>query len=104
MEYAKHEIEYIERLKKHGYTNNFRLVNEKLIEVNSKDAFMPHQIYIDKEMRFEGMSNPSDASILYAITTSSGLQGTVLASYGPTGNLELAEFFKKIPKSNIKTH
>ncbi|MBQ0786449.1 MAG: hypothetical protein KBT69_03050 [Oceanihabitans sp.] len=104
MEYAKHEIEYINELKEKGYTCNFRMVDSYLVELNSKKKFKPAQICIDKEMRFEGMSNPSDASILYAIKTDSGLKGTVLANYAPTGNLDLAEFFKDIPKSNNKNN
>ena len=100
MEYAKHEIEYINELKEKGYTSDFRMMGAHLVELNSKEKFLPAQIFIDKEMRFEGMSNPSDASILYAIKTDSGFKGTVLANYAPTGNLELAEFFKEIPKSN----
>ncbi|WP_055442478.1 hypothetical protein [Lacinutrix himadriensis] len=104
MEYAKHEIEYINEFKEKGYTSNFRMVDSLLLEINSKEKFKPEQIFIDQEMRFEGMSNPSDASILYAIKTDSGLKGTVLASYAPTGNLDLAEFFKEIPKSNNKNH
>lgn len=103
MEYAKHEIEYIEKLKENGYTSNFRLINEQLIELNTKKEFTPHQIFVDKEMRFEGMSNPADLSILYAIRTDTNLKGTILASYGPKGDLELAEFFKKIPDSNYNT-
>ena len=102
MEYAKHEIEYINALKEKGYTSNFRMVDSLLVERHSKEKFNPEQIFIDQEMRFEGMSNPSDASILYAIKTDSGLKGTVLANYAPTGNSDLAEFFKEIPKSNNK--
>ncbi len=104
MEYAKHEIEYINELKEKGYTSNFRMVDAHLVEQNSKKKFKPEQIFIDQEMRFEGMSNPSDASILYAIKTDSGYKGTVLANYAPTGDLEVAEFFKEIPKSNINTN
>ncbi|WP_452228788.1 MULTISPECIES: hypothetical protein [unclassified Lacinutrix] len=104
MEYAKHEIEYINELKEKGYTSNFRMVDAHLVELDSKEKFKPEQIFIDKEMRFEGMSNPADASILYAIKTDSGLKGTVLANYAPTGDLEVAEFFKEIPQSNDRNN
>ncbi|WP_452219639.1 hypothetical protein [Lacinutrix salivirga] len=104
MEHSKHETEYLKKLKEKGYTSSFRLVNGQLIELHSKKEFAPQQITVEDEFRFEGMSNPSDLSILYAITTDSGLKGTVLASYGPKGDLDIAEFFNNIPKSNYNTN
>ncbi|QTD38569.1 hypothetical protein JL193_04625 [Polaribacter batillariae] len=46
------------------------------------------------------MSNPSDMSILYVIETQD-TKGTLVASYGATADLEIADFFKEIPKKNI---
>ncbi|MNL81960.1 hypothetical protein D3C87_2092160 [compost metagenome] len=39
-------------------------------------------------------------SILYIIETKDGGKGTHLLGYGPTADLEEAEFFKDIPKAN----
>ena len=104
MEYAKSEKEYITKYQKLGYTSNYRAQNNKLIDLESKKSYTPDAIFIIKEFRFEGMSNPSDMSILYIIETSDAGKGTVLANYSPSSDTETAEFFNSIPKENNKSH
>ena len=99
-EYAKHERDYIKEYQKKGYATNFRFENEKLIASGSKNAYGPKEVFIVAEHRYEGMSNPSDMSILYVLETNSGEKGTFLLGYGPNTNLDAAEFFKAIPEEN----
>tara|TARA_R110000796_G_scaffold37722_4_gene95235 strand:- start:136148 stop:136462 length:315 start_codon:yes stop_codon:yes gene_type:complete len=101
MEYAKSEGSYINKYQKLGYTANYQLKNDTLVDMETKKSYSPNKIYITKEFRFEGMSNPSDMSILYIIETKDGSKGTVLANYSPSSDIELAEFFSKIPKENF---
>jgi hypothetical protein len=99
-EFAKNEKEIIEEYQKKGFTGNYRVDQKKLIDLKSKIAYSPKNVTILKEYRFEGMSNPSDMSILYVLETNDGSKGTVLANYSPSSNIETAEFFKEIPKEN----
>tara|TARA_R110000868_G_C10557670_1_gene736569 strand:- start:144 stop:458 length:315 start_codon:yes stop_codon:yes gene_type:complete len=101
MEYSKSEEAYINKYQDLGYTTNYLLKNDALVDTNTKKSFSPNEIYIIKEFRFEGMSNPSDMSILYIIETKDGGKGTVLANYSPSSDIELAEFFSKIPNKNF---
>ena len=101
MEYSKSEEAYINKYQDLGYTTNYILKNDVLVDTNTKKSFSPNEIYIIKEFRFEGMSNPSDMSILYIIETKDGGKGTVLANYSPSSDIELAEFFSKIPNKNF---
>ena len=103
MEYAKSEKEYITKYQKLGYTANYNSKNNKLVDLASKKQYDPKDVTIIKEMRFEGMSNPSDMSILYILETNDGGKGTVLANYSPSSATEIAEFFNSIPKKNIQT-
>lgn len=100
MDENKHETDYLDKYEKEGYTSSYRVEEGKLIEVNSKSAYTPDEINIVAEHRFEGMTNPSDLSILYVIETQND-KGTVLTAYGPEANMETAEFFKEVPESNI---
>jgi len=100
-EYSKHEKDYIEIYQENGFTANFRYENGKLINSNTKIEYKPAAIYIVAQHRYEGMSNPEDMSILYVIKTNQQEKGTLLMGYGPTADLELAEFFKDIPEENI---
>jgi hypothetical protein len=99
-EFAKHEIDYIEEYQKRGYITNFLFQKESLIDTESKYGYKPEELYIVAQHRYEGMSNPEDMSILYVIETADSIKGTYLLGYGPTGDLEAAEFFKDIPEAN----
>ncbi|WP_372752518.1 hypothetical protein [Mariniflexile sp.] len=100
-EFAKHEKDYIKLYQNKGFTANFHYQNEKLVNNETKNEYKPNDIFIVAEHRYEGMSDPSDMSILYVIKTSKNEKGTLLLGYGPSADLELAEFFKKVPKENV---
>jgi hypothetical protein len=100
-EFDKHEIDYIKIYQEKGFTTNYYFQDDKLINTETKTEYVPNDIFIVAEHRYEGMSNPSDLSILYIIKTNNGEKGTLLLGYGPTADLELADFFKKIPKVNV---
>ena len=99
-EFANNEKEIIDEYQKKGFRSNYRVENMNLIDLKTKIGYEPENVTILKEYRFEGMSNPSDMSILYIVETNDGSKGTVLANYSPSSNTETAEFFKEIPKEN----
>ncbi|SIS48564.1 hypothetical protein SAMN05421766_102280 [Zobellia uliginosa] len=101
-EYAKHETDYIKRYEKLGYTDAYRFINEKLRSTKSDKTYAAKDITIVKEHRYEGMSNPSDMSLLYVLETSDGGKGTLLAGYGPSADADLYAFLETIPEQNIK--
>lgn len=100
-ENLKSEKDYIKMYQDKGYTGNFMMVNHKLVATETKTEYYPMDIMVVAEHRFEGMSNPSDMSILYAIETKEGHKGTVLANYSPSSDTSTAGFFKAIPKENV---
>lgn len=75
----------INDLKEQGYTLDFNLDEDKITDVNNKQSYIPNEFNIDKCYRFEGMSNPADNSILYAVTTSDGKKGVLVDGYGVSG-------------------
>jgi hypothetical protein len=99
-ELSKHETDYIKKYQEEGYTVNFLFQNNTLIDSETKNAYQPDEIFIVAHHRYEGMSDPDDMSILYVIETEDKRKGTHLIGYGPTADLEEAEFFKDIPKDN----
>lgn len=99
-EYGKHEIDYIKEYQERGYTSNYHFENESLIDTETKYPYKPEEIFIVAQHRYEGMSDPEDLSILYIIETADQSKGTILLGYGPSGDLEAAEFFKDIPEAN----
>lgn len=101
-DFAKHETDYIRQYQKIGYTDSYRLKGNRLVGLQSKKNYFPKDITIVKEHRYEGMSNPSDMSILYVLETSDGNKGTLLTAYGPNANVDLHELLQSIPEENIK--
>ncbi|MGB7395414.1 MAG: hypothetical protein WA913_13560 [Pricia sp.] len=96
-EYAKHEKDLIRKYEDQGYDHSFRYENGSLIDLQTDTSYSPEDVDAIEEHRYEGMSNPSDLSILYAMEMSDGTKGTFLMAYGPNADVETMEFFKKIP-------
>lgn len=99
-EYAKHELEYIKEYQEKGFTDNFRITKGRLISSETGKEFEPTDLMIMGENRFEGMSDPSDLSILYAIAAPNGLKGTLLMAYGPNADVSEYNFIEQIPESD----
>ena len=97
---SKHEIDNIKRYQQEGYNVSYLFENNLLINAETKTEYKPEDIFIVAHHRYEGMSDPDDMSILYVIETKDQQRGTHLLGYGPTADLEEAEFFKDIPKKN----
>lgn len=90
--------EAIEALKKRGYTRNFRVNDNGQLEENREKSFEAAQVKLAEFHRFEGISNPGDSSIVYAVETFSGLKGTIVDSFGADGSEITSEFMKKVEK------
>lgn len=83
MENYDNLVEAIEGLKKQGYVEDFNLLPTQLECKSREQCFSPDEFVIDKFFRFEGMTDPDDQSILYAITASdAGLKGLLVNAYG----------------------
>lgn len=69
-------------LKARGYTEDFN-VQPTCIECASlKLQWQPEDFTIDEFYRFEGMSNVDDNSIVFAISSKSGVKGVLVDAYG----------------------
>lgn len=101
-ESAEHELDYINRYEAIGYNDQYRIVQDQLENLNSKKRYAPEEVTIMKEHRYEGVTNPSDMSLLYIIKTNDGSKGTMLANYGANADNAIHEFMNMIPEENVK--
>lgn len=99
-QYAKNELEVIKQYDALGYNSNFYIKNGTLHNSDSDASIEPKNINVVAEHRFEGMSNPSDLSILYVIQTKDS-KGTILVPYGPNADSDTVKFINSIPKENV---
>lgn len=90
-------IEAIQSLRKEGYTKDFNLKEDRL-ECSEEDIEMFHnEFQIDRYFRFEGMTDPADETILYAISSPAySLKGLLVNGYGLYGDSMTNEMTQKL--------
>ncbi len=94
--------EAVNDLIKNGYTTDFLVHAEKdcLICQNDSLELSPEDFVIDEVYRFEGMTDPGDESILFAISSPThNLKGLVINSFGADfgyRSSKLVEHLKKL--------
>ncbi len=88
--------EAIEDLKIRGYAANFRVNENGLLDAGNGNTFISSEIKLIEFHRFEGMTDPGDSTILYALETSSGLKGTLADSYGADASELISGFMKNV--------
>jgi hypothetical protein len=85
-------------LKKVGYIEDFVAEEKYMIILRTKKKYQPEDLKIVRSFRFEGMSNPSDSSELFAIIANDGVKGTLVMAYGAKQlqNTDLIVRIKKV--------
>jgi len=73
---------------------------ECLICQGTNESLLPEDFTIDEFHRFEGDSNPSDESIVYAISSAKhGIKGVLVNAFGPD-----ASYLNQALVSKLATH
>ncbi len=90
--------ETMNNLRKEGYVEDFNLKQNCLECRNGEYQVFADDFKVDKFYRFEGESNPSDSSILYAISSDKhNLKGVLVNAYGVYSDPVTDEMMKKLP-------
>jgi hypothetical protein len=87
----------IEHLAGEGFTDHFAVDGESLRNLDSGEAFRPDELVIRRFVRFEGVSDPDDMSIVYAIESRDGTRGTLVDAFGVYSNPAVSDFVDAIP-------
>jgi len=89
--------ETMNELRKEGYVEDFNLLQNCLECRNGQFKVFADEFKVDKYYRFEGASNPSDAAILYAISSDTrGLKGVLVNAYGIYSETVTDEMLEKL--------
>ena len=87
-------------LRKEGYTANLALKDDHIEWTDSGTCVQPQDLEVDNYFRFEGMSDPSDNSILYAISSKKhDMKGLLIHPYGVYAETINAELVRKLQVS-----
>jgi hypothetical protein len=84
------------KLELQGFKDQFRVEKGRLIDLSTKKSYKPKDVKAVNFFRFEGISNPDDMSILYAIETSDGSKGTLTDSYGMYADEDTSAFMQEV--------
>lgn len=87
----------LDDLARRGFAENLEIVSGELRALESGKTFKPEELMIREYHRFEGVSDPDDMSIVYAIESQSGTRGTLVDAFGVYSNPAVSAFLKDVP-------
>ena len=87
----------IEGLVGRGFTANFGVVGDRLRAFDSGKTFGAHELIIREFQRFEGVSDPDDMAIVYAIESADGTRGSLVDAFGTYASPTVSAFLRDVP-------
>jgi len=91
----------LDELARRGFAEGFRVVDGNLRVLASGKLLRPDDLVIREVYRFEGISDPDDMAIVYAIESSTGIRGTLIDAFGVYADPAIAAALAAVP---IRTH
>ncbi len=88
--------EALDTLRKQGFTLDYNLKEDHLKCQQNAIELHPADFNIVDVYRFEGMTDPGDSTVLYAIEAKSGQHGTLVDAYGPYSDAVSPEMAEKL--------
>jgi len=93
--------EAIQELKKRGFKDEFKLEQDGMRSLKSDKIYEPDDMKIIEYHRFEGVSNPSDMSAVFAVKCEDETKGTIVTSYGTYADIKLISFLDQVKIKKI---
>ena len=87
--------EAVDGLRQRGFTADFAVNNESGDVTAGDRTFQSHELTIAEHHRFEGMSDPDDSSVVYALEAPDGLKGLLVDAYGAYANWKTGALLKR---------
>jgi hypothetical protein len=87
-------------LRERGYVYNFNLAENTLECKELNLTIHPEQFAITEYYRFEGMTDPADNSVVYAIESDNGTKGVLVNAYGVYADTLSADMITKLRTVN----
>ena len=72
----------LDELTRRGFTEGFQVVDGGLRALGHPETMKPKDLVIREIYRFEGISDPDDMAILYAMESVDGVRGTLADAFG----------------------
>lgn len=92
------------KLEQEGFKDQYKLENGMLHALATNNTFLPQDVKAVNFYRFEGISDPDDMAILYAIETTDGRKGTLVDAYGLYADEEIGAFMQHVEIHKKEPH
>jgi hypothetical protein len=89
-------------LEQRGFTADLRAVDGGL-RARTGPTFAPRDLVIREVHRFEGVSDPDDMEVVYAIESTSGVRGTLVDAFGVYADPATGLALETIPIRRLKS-
>jgi hypothetical protein len=83
-------------LEEKGFVDEYKMENGRLQCLGNGHEFGPQDVKAVNFYRFEGVSDPDDMAILYAVETNDGRKGILVDAYGYHADTQLGEFMQEV--------
>ncbi len=87
----------IDDLARRGYGEQFYVAGGRLRGLRAGQTFSPESVVIREHHRFEGVSDPDDMAIVYAIECADGVRGTLADAFGVYADPAVGAVLERIP-------
>ena len=87
----------LDDLTRRGFTEHFEAAGQGLQAASDGRTFPADELTIREVYRFEGVSDPDDMSILYAIESRDGTRGTLVDAFGVYSDPAVSAVIENVP-------
>jgi len=93
-------VEATADLTKKGFKESFKFTDDnKMMCLGNEKAYEPKEMKIIHSHRFEGMTNPADMSIIFAVECKDGVKGMIISGYGTYANESFEKFMTDVERN-----
>ena len=94
----------LDDLARAGFVEHFGIVDGALRSFGSGRRFNAAELVIREYHRFEGVSDPDDMSIVYALESVNGTRGTLVDAFGVYSDPAVSAFMDKVGFADRPRH
>ena len=87
------------RLAARGFTEQFAAADGRLRAIGSGKTYAPAELRLIEFHRFEGVSDPDDMAIVYALETRGGVRGTLVDAFGVYAEPGVGTFMEQVRRA-----
>jgi len=92
----KNLLEAVDGLRSRGFTYDFHFQDSCLHCDKISEKFAADDLMITEYYRFEGMSDPEDSSVIYALESKDGHKGIIIDAYGAYSDEHISAFLSNV--------